>query len=449
MQKNKNAANAAKKSPDSSEQAESTKGLSFIDYVQVDLAELNIKIDSDTRTFHGVSGKSLTTETVATDIEANRDTQEKPGIGRQRIVNALERLLEYEQELVFVETVSAVAFDSTVRDQFDELAGIICGPECNDDEKKFVPLLLRHVLWSMKRRLNGHRVDNPLLLNIYGQAHCGKSKFLELLLSPLPRTLWFACAHGDSLMNDERWVRTFGDFYGIVLDELGGMKKADLAKLKNSIDSPFLTYRVMRTNSVSKVRNTAQLLGTSNSRLRDTFAADDNVRKYAEIDFVSYATMDEQKSKVWDRLNEFDWMSLWRSVDENQDLSPMFEDWEQFVIWTSNKCVRQTLANIWWSQFLDEHEGETIAASEIQRSLDHYYEKHQVEKQFRKGKNALAKLLDSGGCQRDRSSGKGTFYVLPFKNRSRIYIPDRDEEQPEISSPRGIKEIFDEARRAA
>lgn len=428
MEANISVAKATEPTPVQKKKADPSNGLSFIDSVRMDLVELDIKCDDETQTYVGVSGRQLSIETVATDIEANRDSQNKPRIPRERIVHALERLLEKGQDKLFVETLAVIAHDPNTKDSFPELAEVIGGTQRTDEEKKFVAPLLRYVVWCMKRRLIGHRVDNPILLNVYGRANCGKSRFLELLLSPLPRALWFACPHGDTLMNDERWARTFGDYFGIVLDELGGMRKADLAKLKNSIDSPFLTYRVMRTNSVSRVHNNAQLLGTSNHRLRDTFAADDNVRKYAEIDFVNFPTLHEQESMVWEPLNKFNWVGLWRSVDEKSDRSPLSDDWEAFLIWTSNKCVKQTAANIWWSRFLDEHEGQTISASVIRLSLENYYQNHGIETQYRKSKNALANMLESAGCQRDRSSGKGTFYKLPLKAESRLYFPDADSE---------------------
>ena len=140
-----------------------------------------------------------------------------------------------------------------------------------------------------------------------------------------------------------------------MLNELSGIKNADMDKLKTTIDTPHLTHRIMRSNLVSKVPNNAQLLGTSNHRLRDTFSADANVRKYAEIDFVSNPNLEEQRTKVWEPLNAFDWISLWRSVDESNEQSPMDEVWNEFVVWTSNKCVKQTDANIWWSGFLYQY----------------------------------------------------------------------------------------------
>lgn len=200
----------------------------------------------------------------------------------------------------------------------------------------------------------------------------------------------------------------------------------------------------MGTNSFLKVKNNAQLLGTSNHRLRDTFSADDNVRKYAEIDFANATTLAEQKAKVWEPLNQYDWQGLWRSVNENSERSPMVDDWEKFVIWTSNKCVKQTDTNIWWSRFLENNEGQLLSATEIQKSLDTYYDRKGVEQQFRKGKNALATMLISAGCQKNRSSGKGTFYQLPTKSQSRLYIPNMDTDEAEKKEARGIKEIMNE-----
>ena len=445
MANNKIAAQAASnQAPASNSQAEINAKPSFIDFVEQDLLELNYKIDEGIRQFVGPSGRIISIESIATDIEALRDTQENHKISRDRIINAMNRILEKREELRFLAIVANLRYDSDCLDRFDDLTGIICGPDCNEDEKKFAPYLLRHVVWSIKRRLNGYRVHNPLLLNIFGQAGCGKSQFVERLLSPLTSSLWYGCPHGNTLMNDERWARTFGDYYAIVLNELSGMKNADMDKLKTTIDTPHLTHRIMRSNLVSKVPNNAQLLGTSNHRLRDTFSADANVRKYAEIDFVSNPNLEEQRTKVWEPLNAFDWISLWRSVDESNEQSPMDEVWNEFVVWTSNKCVKQTDANIWWSGFLDQYEGQTMSASVIKDSLNDYYYKNQVDKEYRKGKNALSTMLISAGCEKSRSSGNGTFYKLPLKKESRLYISDLDTNQSELPEPRSVVEIMNE-----
>ncbi len=426
MAKVKSTATAAKKAFGLVANGTSNKKPSFIDWIEEDLLELSYKIDHENRTFVNTIGKQMTFESIATDIEANRDIQEKARIGRTRIMNGLGRIIERNQEKIFAETMKAISYNPKSIDRFDDIGRIICGPDSREDEKKFTPLLLRYLVWSIKRRMSGHRVDNPLLLNIYGRGGVGKSRFLEQLLSPIPRSFWMSCSHGNTLINDERWARAFGDYFAIVLDELGGVKNADLEKLKNTIDTPFLTHRVMRSNSVSRVPNRAQLVGTSNGRLRNNLSADENVRKYAEIDFVSYSDSNEQENMVWEPLNGLDWISLWRSVDETSDQSPMVSVWSEFVIWTSNKCVKQTEVNIWWTQFLDMHEGENLQESKILESLNEFYEKHNVEKKVRKGKDALGTMLIAAGATPIRPNGNGNSYKLPLKKQSRLYIRDLD-----------------------
>jgi len=138
-----------------------------------------------------------------------------------------------------------------------------------------------------------------------------------------------------------------------------------LNKLKNQIDAEKVVYRMLGFNKTAEGRNNAQLVGTSNTRLRNTIISDTDIRKWAEIDFWSYPN-NEVPEKMVIPLQKWDWLSLWKSVDESKP-SPFHDSavYNSFAVWTKNKCQHESSHMLYIQKLLDNNDGQWLSKREI------------------------------------------------------------------------------------
>lgn len=282
-------------------------------------------------------------------------------ICKDHIATILETQMDEKKMEMLMDFKDKIRYSPHAKDTFEDLARhISCGKY-----HPLYPVLLRHIVWTCKRRLYGLTDYNPIFLNFYGPANSGKSQFVKALFSIWPESMKSKADNVNDLFNDNREAFRFASEYVLVLDELTGMSKADVNKLKNIIDAEVVVYRKLGFNSKITARNIATLIGTSNTRLRNTIIADSDVRKYAEIDMHKYAD-DEVSDKMVTPLIKWNWLELWQSVDEN-GLSPFHdaETYSKYRDWTTEKCVTETPTVEFIKEYISNHPNKWISSSDL------------------------------------------------------------------------------------
>jgi hypothetical protein len=103
------------------------------------------------------------------------------------------------------------------------------------------------------------------------------------------------------------------------MDELAGLAKAEIEKVKSVLTAPVLTYRPMRSNTFVDVPNNMMMIGTSNLSLGEIVRDHTGMRRFYEMP----GNVDKAH---WRAINALDYAALWAgAVDERADdgRSPM------------------------------------------------------------------------------------------------------------------------------
>jgi hypothetical protein len=121
------------------------------------------------------------------------------------------------------------------------------------------------------------------------------------------------------MLVDERCGRAAALRHIIVMDELAGLAKAEIEKVKSVLTAPVLTYRPMRSNTFVDVPNNMMMIGTSNLSLGEIVRDHTGMRRFYEMP----GNVDKAH---WRAINALDYAALWAgAVDERADdgRSPM------------------------------------------------------------------------------------------------------------------------------
>jgi hypothetical protein len=326
----------------------------------------------------------------------------------------------------FLNCRSKLQFDPTATNTIDELIAIICGQNLSTQQKLYYGPTLLHAIWNSKRALFGLKRDNPILLNFYGQGGAGKNEFLKLLASPLDRDLWSEVSNAKSLFNDPREQGAFYQNYIIILPELAGMESAHLEHVKSIIDVEEVCHRIMQTNDFTKKPNRATLFGSSNTHIKNIMSAELNMRKMAEINFVNYSTIEDRKRYLFDPINNFDFVNLWKSVNENA-ASPIAHYYSDWIRWTQSVCLKPTPTQRWFYEFIQENQNQLKSYTEIELDYLRYANSNSIKEEHRKKRNGLVEFLLNQGCKKECRKANKMVYSIPSIERCAALINGEDE----------------------
>jgi hypothetical protein len=308
-----------------------------------------------------------------------------------------------------------IRYNPLAKDSCDDIIKILT----HTNYHLMYPIVLKHIVWTVKRRLYDLPVYCPIFLNIYGSAGSGKSEFVKAMFSIFPATLKSQVSNAADLFNDERQAFRFVESYVISMDELTGLNKTDMNKLKNQIDAEKIVYRMLGFNKLAEGKNNAQLIGTSNTRLQNTLFTDSDLRKWCEIDIFKYEDK-EVPEKLVTPLQKYDWLNFWQAIDENAK-SP-FEDSEiynAFRRWTEERCLTETPTVEFIKNYIEKN-GNAF------KTMDEIWEAYtgQVDDKAM-SKSKLKELIEKYGFVKHRIT-KGRGYNVPNISQCK-YFSEEDQ----------------------
>lgn len=212
-----------------------------------------------------------------------------------------------------------VFYDNTRKIKMKEMQDYFAYTGDNDLVEQYLEALLddvttldievmKHWLWLVKRNIFGLNTAHHIMPIFTGKSGAGKSRAISSLVAVLEDTV----DEGDlSMLSDDRNDFRLMESFVMVFDEMAKVNKLDIDMLKKKITAEYLTYRVLGTNHKKKGRKTCTFIGTSNYAVIDMIKDPTSVRRYYEFRVKDKAD--------WSKVNELDYMTLWRGVNEHKE----------------------------------------------------------------------------------------------------------------------------------
>jgi hypothetical protein len=282
----------------------------------------------DAREGFRIGGQQVdqTTKTVASTIWWACGAQQRGALSRTSLAQAVEDVVEVMARAARAAIVAQIIG----RDETDE-AGLalaeLVGAMTGRAAWEVAPadlLAMQQWLWCAKRKMAGLRVDQHIMPVFVGPQGCGKTRGVLRLLEPLEEL-----AVGSATMEavtDEKCRRVVSQVHAMFFDELAGLAKADIGRIKQIITSADVSYRPMRTNQLATVPNASVFIGASNIPIIEIARDPTGMRRFYELDCAGMG-YNGHRSACWDRINAIDMLALWRgAADERQTTCPMMRE---------------------------------------------------------------------------------------------------------------------------
>lgn len=171
-----------------------------------------------------------------------------------------------------------------------------------------VVAVLAHFLWTVKRRLNDKEIVYHIMPIIYGKQGGGKSLALHRLFKPLTNlTLELSLTE----VTDPRFYFALNRSFVAVLDEMAGAKKTEVESLKKQISAVYNDVRKLNTNTVTKIKQNASFIGTTNRPVSELIFDPTGARRFYEIRALDMLD--------WGAINSIDYVTLYKGIDENNE----------------------------------------------------------------------------------------------------------------------------------
>lgn len=198
------------------------------------------------------------------------------------------------------------------------------------DDRPQQIMVLKHMLWTIKRKIYGHmEIANPLMLVVYShRGGVGKTKFLECLAKPFA---WGYNKNGKlaSIVEGNNYkAMIYGkyliDFAELAIshtirDKWGKLDTGAMNEIKNAFTASTAEERAMYTSTNEAIDQTAVFCSSSNIHVYDVFQDYSGMRRFYEIKFDPDNGGD--KKEFWRAaLPLFDQLvDVYKAIDENDD----------------------------------------------------------------------------------------------------------------------------------
>jgi len=415
--------------------------LTNIDIVKESIKLLNWDFDLKYLRLRQISQpyKLYDTEDATVIIRDSLQLRSRPLLGAKEIGTIIKHLFNKEIDKAIESTRMRIAFDPSLPDLVTAFINII-SPVSSKTDREWYIITLGHHLGNVKKKLNGLDTYNNILLNFYGTAGAGKDITLDKLFAPISFSLIHEAKNGSTLFSDQNENRLWESSFIIYFEELSKIATKDLSSIKAIIDADVVSQRTFHTQTHAKYKHNATLFSSSNTRLRDTILDDQNVRKYAEIDYHNY--MDNRQEQIYNQINAFDFLSMWRCINENEP-SPLDNSntFQKFIKWTHSKCAYRSHLSIFFNTLIANYTKSFISNDKIKRGYKSYCDYHNIEQKHRlTKKGVLSAKAQSAGFEinkKGREDGKDCKgWIAPDKDTCRIFneelegIDDEDTTSP-------------------
>ena len=203
--------------------------------------------------------------------------------------------------------IKKIKYDETVEANWDKLIDMM---RLKDDGRRELHIkAFKHVVWQIKRKLNGLDCVWHLAMILHGKQGCGKSEFLKKFFSVLDEL--YLLLDGEDI-SDKFNAAMFQNHYVGNLDELTKLNDASMEMVKAFITRESTTERKMFSQIISDFKQNLTMVGSTNRPINKVITDFTGMRRFWQMDIDrNFKTMD------FDVIQETDFMNYWKSIDEN------------------------------------------------------------------------------------------------------------------------------------
>ena len=276
------------------------------------------------------------------------------------IIENLEMLVFEAQKQYATKCYDTLKYSPAAKDTAEELAKLLSGGNYHE----LYPHIWRQWIYTIKCRLNGKSARCPIFPILYGTGGIGKSRGIRKLYSPLPPHKCNLVKEGQKVVDSEKHTQLLIEKLVIHLEEMGGMDKASIEKLKTILDMEYVSYVPLYTNTPKQGFVTATFIGSSNTAVKNVLLSTDTNRKWVQVNFYSPPPEGAEGREAFIRarvkaIEDFDYLNLWQSVNEagpEPFTEQVYERYRKYVEATCRSStpttdyiehIKQTKAGLW------------------------------------------------------------------------------------------------------
>jgi hypothetical protein len=253
----------------------------------------------------------LTTEELAAEL-AHEFNHHQKGLTIQKVKETIDAILKpygFARRMAMMRDLCGKPGDLRGAAEARKWLRALTGTERESDL-----MALGHWLWSVKVKQTGGVGDHHLMPILYGVLQgAGKSTAVKMLCAPWAELQTQITAEHF----DPRSAPTFCNYAIGVWDEMQGIAKTEVGRLKNILTAAATSYRPMRSNENKDIPVLMCFIGTSNKTVATMIRDDSGSRRFYQIDCAD--TVDQAA------INAIDYRLLWSWVSELEP-SPMTKE---------------------------------------------------------------------------------------------------------------------------
>ena len=231
------------------------------------------------------------------------------GWTERAISHAFAEWLELRREQLLLGVYYTIAYNPRVKaaasDEWKKLVS-----HAFDDGKTsqaVATAVVQKFIWQVKRKIRKQRIENHLMLVLFGPQGTGKSTLARLICSPVADLMSDSDFMG---VCDDKSLELF-EYYVLFLDEMDKANRVDAGTIKRRITEPTITTRMHNTHGLGRQRNNATFIGTSNLPIDQVITDTTGTRRFYQLDVLTGA------KQHWEVFNSINWLTLWQSVNED------------------------------------------------------------------------------------------------------------------------------------
>lgn len=256
--------------------------------------------------------------------EFNRVADKKIQGAKETILKkALDELISLEMMHRKIEIIEKIKHKGS--EDLSELTKFV--KAVTGEENKTVIGVFAHFIWMIKRRLLDKDITFHIMPIIYGAQGGGKSLAVRNLFKPLNNmTLELSLTE----VTDSRFYYALNKNFVVILDEMAGAKKVEVEILKKQISATHNDVRKLGTNVVTKMKQNANFIGTTNRPVNELIFDNTGARRFYEV--VALNKLD------WDVINRLNYIELYQNINENKEngyiqdvMSDVIKDQEKLI----------------------------------------------------------------------------------------------------------------------
>lgn len=175
-------------------------------------------------------------------------------------------------------------------------------------------LVMHQWIYNLKRKCRGLDVASALCPILFSRKQeVGKSYAIQCLTGALGVPQLIGDAKLSSFSDDRSHLSDFSKLVMCLEELASGQKKTEMAAIKKIITQKKATVRPLYDRTTREIRVITSYIGTSNVDATQIFYDPTGMRRFHQIYFPE--NLDERDAKC-KQMREFDYLSLYRSVDE-------------------------------------------------------------------------------------------------------------------------------------